>query len=121
MNPMERYNELKEKLCPIDNKIDDRVTVTVQMGICSQAAGVMEVMQALKDTVIRQGFNVSISKTGCGGFCAYEPMITIDRKGVKPVTYCRVTPEKAKVILSEYMLKNRIIESWTLNGKDVTL
>ncbi|NLO83793.1 MAG: (2Fe-2S) ferredoxin domain-containing protein [Clostridiales bacterium] len=123
MSSMEVYNRLRESILKALPRYDeDSINVVIQMGICSQAAGAVEVVKALEETIFHRGIrNVVITKTGCAGFCAYEPMVTIRRKGLKPVTYCRVTPEKARILLSEYVLKKRIIKSWTLMGEDVML
>ena len=123
MTPMERYLELKDRLIGLDTEDDgNEIRVVVQMGVCSQASGVLDVMDALMETISHKGLhNIRIEKTGCAGFCAYEPLLTLEKKGKKLVTYCRVTPEKVGVLLSEYALRDRIIEAWTLNGKEVLL
>ena len=123
MTSMEVYNRLKENVLKTKREYDEGyISIVIQLGICSQAAGAVEVVKALEEAIFHQGIqNVVITKTGCAGFCAYEPVVTIKRKGSKPVTYCRVTPEKARILVSEYALKGRIIESWTLMGKDVML
>jgi len=120
---MEKYLKLREEV--LDNRLkpgSDAIEVEVQESFCSRAAGVTGVIEALERTINAQKLeNVYISQTGCAGYCAYEPLITLRRKGREPVTYCRVTPERAEVLISEYALRNRIIEAWTLKGKDVVL
>jgi len=121
MTPIEAHAKLKEKILHSQEQ-EDLIRVVVQMGICSQAAGVLDVIKALEETIIHQNLeNVIIKKTGCAGFCAYEPLVTLQKKGCMPITYYRVTPEKAQILLSEYALRGGIIKPWTLNGKDVML
>jgi (2Fe-2S) ferredoxin len=124
MLAMEAYNTLKERVLnrKRESEKGECVTVVVQMGICSQAAGTLDVVKALEEAILHHGIrNVVITKTGCAGFCAYEPLVILRKKGRRPVTYCRVTPERARILLSEYVLKGRVIEAWTLNGKEVML
>jgi NADP-reducing hydrogenase subunit HndB len=121
--PMEAYTKLKERIMNLGKEENEaQIRIVVQVGICSQAAGVLDVIKALEEAMFHQGIeNTIIKKTGCAGFCAYEPLVTLEKIGCMPITYCRVTPERARILLSEYVLKGRIIESWTLNGKDVML
>jgi NADP-reducing hydrogenase subunit HndB len=86
------------------NAQDEKVSVIVQFGICSQAVGAADVLAALKQSVRDEGLeNVSISITGCMGSCSYEPIVIIKKDGREPVTYCRVAPRMARVILAEYV------------------
>jgi (2Fe-2S) ferredoxin len=124
MAPMQAYYAMKERAL---NRIreterEDLITVEVQMGICSQAAGMLDVIKAMEESILQQGMdNVELKKRGCAGFCAYEPLVVLKKRGYRPVTYCRVTPERARILLAEYVLNKRVIEAWTLNGKDVML
>lgn len=124
MTPMEAYMKLRERAVKdCENAGDeDTIEVSVQLGRCSQAAGVMEVIEVLEETIRHNNIkNVVIKKTGSMGFSSSEPIVTLSKKGQKPVTYCNVTPNRARVILSEFALRNTIIVPWTLCGKDVTL
>lgn len=124
MTPLEMYERIRHDvdqgtLVPPQ---EDAVMVTVQMGVCSQAAGALRVVKALEETAFRYGLSqVSLQQTGCQGACAYEPIVTVSRSGSAPVTYVRVTPEKARILLIEYAIKSRVIPSWTVIGKEVTL
>ena len=123
MTPMEYYNRLRDELAARrTDPEEDMIHVTVQLGICSQAAGALAVISALEEAVFHHSLEkISIEKRGCMGFCSHEPIVTISRRGSAPVSYVRVTPERARVLLSEYALKDRVILPWTLQGKDVTL
>lgn len=124
MTPLEMYERIRHgvdqgTLVPPQ---ENAVTVTVQMGVCSQAAGALRVVLALEETIFRYGLSqVRIQQTGCRGACAYEPIVTVSRIGSAPITYVRVTPEKARILLTEYAFKSRVIPSWTVGGKEVTL
>jgi (2Fe-2S) ferredoxin len=121
MTPMEIYLKMQEEILEMKAAVaEDEVYVTVQLGICSQAAGAREVLAALEDAAaVNSLANVRISSTGCAGMCSCEPLVTMRKGFRKPVTYCNVTPEQARVILPEYALRNTIVEPWTLSGRSV--
>ncbi len=124
MTPLEYYDRLRREVshegCVA--AVNNTISVSVQLGVCSQAAGALHVLKALENVVFHHGIpNVVIHRTGCQGSCSYEPIVTLSRQGEAPVTYVRVTPEKARILLMEYALNSRIIGSWTLIGKEVTL
>ena len=123
MTPMEYYNRLREELIGrIAGPNDDKIRVKVQLGVCSQAVGALDVISALEEAVYHHSLErISIEKSGCMGFCSHEPIVTISSRGRVPVSYVRVTPERAGIILTEYALMERVILPWTLDGKDVTL
>lgn len=122
MTTMESLIKVKKEVLRRGEYINkDGIEVVVQLGICSQAAGALDVIKALQDAVYDQNIrNVVFKKTGCAGFCSYEPIVIIRRMNGKPVTYVNVTPERARILLSEFALKRRIIRSWTLGGKEVS-
>lgn len=119
MTPMEMYLKMQEnavKHKTIDCKV--KVRVVVQLGRCSQAAGAQEVLNALKKVVLAENMeDVTVETTGCMGMCSLEPIVTIRKTGRKPVTYCRVTPEMARVALSQYVYRDSIIKPWILDGE----
>jgi (2Fe-2S) ferredoxin len=55
------------------------------------------------------------------GSCSYEPIVIIKKAGREPVTYCRVAPQMARVILAEYVKRDTIIKPWTLDGRGMFL
>lgn len=96
---------------------DEKIHATVQLSKCSQAVGAREVLAALRQSVMDEGLqNVVVDITGCMGLCGLEPIVIIKRKGKRPVTYCRVTPEMARVILVEYVHRGNIIKPLTLDA-----
>ena len=81
MTSMEVYNRLKENVLKTKREYDEGyISIVIQLGICSQAAGAVEVVKALEEAIFHQGKNVVITKTGCGILC-HEPVVTIKRKG----------------------------------------
>lgn len=83
MASMQAYYALRERAL---NRLqglekEDFITVEIHMGICSQAAGVLDVLKAMEEAIAHKNIsNVTIAKTGCAGFCAYEPLVILKKK-----------------------------------------
>jgi (2Fe-2S) ferredoxin len=119
MTPVEMYMRMRDNIPTCKTiECEDTIHVIVQLSMCSKAVGADKVLYALQKAVLDEGMkNVVVDTTGCMGSCCYEPIITIRRATKKPVTYCRVTPDMARVILAEYVLRDNIITPWTLDGR----
>jgi len=48
------------------------------------------------------------------GLCEYEPLVEVFVPGLPKTTYVRVTPEKARQIVSRHVLNAQMIGEWTL-------
>jgi len=70
------------------------------------------VLAALRHAIGRAGLEkeVQIVQTGCRGFCAMGPVVMIFPEGV---FYCLVTPEDAETLVTETLLKGRVVERLT--------
>jgi len=74
-----------------------------------RAYGAGEVREALVAEVKRKGMTreVEVRATGCHGFCAKAPVISIEPAGIQ---YQEVSPEDAPEIVDLTLAKNRFIE-----------
>lgn len=83
--------------------------VIVGMGTCGIGAGARDVMAALLDELSKKGINdVEVTQTGCGGYCEYEPLITVvDERG--QVMYGKVTPDDARKIVKSHLIEGNIL------------
>ncbi len=112
---IEELKKIREKMQKeIDLRTGEKaVKVVVGMGTCGIAAGARPVMAAIKDELSRQNAeNVTVTQSGCAGFCAQEPLVDVFRPGEKKVTYGKVTAEKARRIVSEHVLKGRVVSDF---------
>jgi len=124
MTSMKVYEELamEAKNAYLQEKMNNQATIQirVQLGICSMSVEAREVYSVFRDLATVQGQGeVVITKTGCAGLCSLEPLVEIRKPGQKPIVYCRVTPEKARLIFLNHIKRNQVIVPWTLSGKDV--
>ena len=90
-------------------------TVLVCAGGACISAGEKSVKQVLEDEIKKYGLDevVRIVETGCIGSCTLGPIVVVYPEGV---FYKKVTPESAKKIVEEHLLKGRIVEELLYQG-----
>jgi NADP-reducing hydrogenase subunit HndB len=83
--------------------------VIVGMGTCGIGAGARDVMAALLDELSKRGVHdVEVTQTGCGGYCEYEPLVTVvEERG--QVMYGKVTPDDAREIVRSHLIEGNIL------------
>ncbi len=92
-----------------------RAKVTVHMGTCGIAAGAREIMTTLMDEIAQSRVEDVITTTsGCAGFCAREPMVTVEILNKPPVKYGDLTAEKMKEIFKEHIVGGNAVEKYAL-------
>ncbi len=93
----------------------NRVKITVHMGTCGIAAGARDIMSALIGEIEQSKIEDVITTTsGCAGFCAREPMATVEILNQPPVKYGNLTPDKIRKILTEHVVGGKPIEEYAL-------
>lgn len=85
-----------------------RAHVLVCAGTCCTSGGSLKVIAKFKDEVKAAGLEkeVAVVETGCQGFCEHGPLVIIYPEGT---FYTHVTPEDVPEIVSEHLLKGRIV------------
>ena len=48
--------------------------------------------------------------------CTYEPIVEIYTPDKEKVTYIHVDPDKAKKIVSEHLVNNRVVKEYTIGS-----
>ena len=83
----------------------NEIRIVVGMATCGIAAGARPVLNTLVEEVEKQGVSekATVSQTGCIGICRLEPIVEVFEVGKEKVTYVKMTPEKAKQIVSEHI------------------
>ena len=86
----------------------ERTRVNICMTGC-RAYGAAEVRDALVREIDAKGLSskVEIRSTGCHGFCAKAPVLSVEPLGVQ---YQEVTPEDAPEIVSKTILESKLID-----------
>ena len=73
--------------------------IGVGMGTCGIGNGAREVFDAIKDALENQGVDAQLTKLGCFGFCAAEPLVNIHLPGFPLIVLGRVRPQDAIAIV----------------------
>ena len=85
--------------------------VIVAMGTCGIAAGARDAMKAILDTIESESLTgIVVSQTGCIGLCEREPIVQVVIGDQPKVTYGKVTPEIARRIMNEHVVKGNIVQ-----------
>ena len=96
------------------------VRVVVGMATCGIAAGARPVLNAFVEEVNKQGLyeTVSVSQTGCIGFCQLEPIVEIHEAGKEKVTYIKMTPDKVAEIVEKHLKGGNVVTEYTVANAD---
>ena len=93
------------------------VRVVVGMATCGIAAGARPVLNALVEEVNNQGLyeRVTVSQTGCVGFCQLEPIVEVYEPGKEKITYIKMTAEKAKEVVEKHLKGGEVVTEYTVS------
>ncbi|MFZ5821669.1 MAG: (2Fe-2S) ferredoxin domain-containing protein [Chloroflexota bacterium] len=92
-----------------------RFHLRVGLGSCSIAAGAQDTLDALTHMVAAEELEqVLVTKTGCIGQCALEPIVQVQERDKPPITYGKVTPDIARRILKEHIGSGMVVQQYTI-------
>ncbi|MBE9506669.1 MAG: NADH-quinone oxidoreductase subunit J/K, partial [Chloroflexi bacterium] len=91
-----------EKLCTEGLSIlyPSKPRISVGMATCGLATGATAVYDALRDEATARGLDLTLIATGCIGYCQQEPLVDVALPGHGRVLYARVTPERARELVT---------------------
>ena len=92
------------------------VRVVVGMATCGIAAGARPVLNAFVEEINNGGLasKVTVTQTGCIGFCQLEPIVEIYEPGKEKVTYVKMTAEKAKTVVEKHLKGGNVVKEFTV-------
>ena len=93
------------------------VRVVVGMATCGIAAGARPVLNAFVEEVSNAGLTdkVTVSQTGCVGYCQLEPIVEIHEAGKDKVTYIHMTAEKAREVVEKHLKGGKVVSEYTVS------
>ena len=114
---IEDLNKIKEK--GLKKILPDKPRIAIGMGTCGLGNGAGEVFEAFSKALAKRKIPALLTKVGCFGFCAQEPLVNITLPALPLVILNRVLPEDADAIVKD-LANNTInpkralckIESW---------
>ncbi len=92
------------------------IRVVVGMATCGIAAGARPVLNAFVEEVNNADLadKVSVTQTGCAGFCQLEPIVEIYEAGKEKVTYIKMTADKAKEVVEKHLKGGNVVTEYTV-------
>jgi (2Fe-2S) ferredoxin len=91
--------------------------VFVGMGTCGIAVGAREAMKAILDTIETENLTgIAVTQTGCIGLCEREPIVQVVIGDQPRVTYGKVTPEVARRIMIEHVVKGNVVDHHVISA-----
>ncbi|HBM76372.1 MAG TPA: ferredoxin, partial [Clostridiaceae bacterium] len=93
--------------------------IVVGMATCGIAAGARPVLHAIMDEVKDNNLSdVVVAQTGCIGICRLEPIVEVYKPGEEKVTYVRMTPEKARRVVREHVMLDKVVSEYTIGSEE---
>lgn len=94
-----------------------KTEIIVGMGTVGIAAGARETLKAILDFVDHNNLeDIIIRQTGNIGIDSFEPVVQVILPEAEKVTYGRVTPEIAKIIMEEHVVKGCVCTDYIVEG-----
>jgi NADP-reducing hydrogenase subunit HndB len=123
MKSLAELKEIREKMqgqIGLRGEDSTQTRVVVGMATCGIASGARPVLNELSNIVQEKGLkDVVVTQTGCIGLCQYEPIVEIFEPGKDKVTYIKMTPEKAKDIVEQHLMRGQIVTDYTLSSTNL--
>jgi NADP-reducing hydrogenase subunit HndB len=123
MKSLAELKEIREKMqgqIGLRGEDSSQTRVVVGMATCGIASGARPVLTELSNIVQEKGLkDVVVTQTGCIGLCQYEPIVEIFEPGKDKVTYIKMTPEKAKDIVEQHLMRGQIVTDYTLSSTNL--
>lgn len=93
----------------LEKRDQSRTCISICGGTGCRAAGAEEILEAFYEEIEKRELQlqVELKETGCHGFCEQGPIAVI---GPKKIFYRQLKPEDVPEIISETVLKGKIIE-----------
>jgi NADP-reducing hydrogenase subunit HndB len=96
--------------------------IRIGMASCSIAAGANDTLQAIKHQIAAESIpgvsadQICITQVGCLGLCSLEPIVQIQVADQPLVTYGKVTPAVAYLILRDHIGKGLIAQEHVIQN-----
>lgn len=99
-----------------DNKDAEQETrIVVGMATCGISAGARPVFNTLVDEVAQRNLkNVKVTRSGCLGMCAMEPIVEVFVPGQEKVTYVHIDPDKARNIIASHIVNGNVCTDYMI-------
>jgi len=115
INSLAELSKVKEAACKALTLKDGQTVLAVGAATCGIAAGAKDVMDALSKAITEKRLeDVSVTGTGCLGFCFAEPLVEVRQANKEPIRYANVDEQLAKQIVEQHVAQGILIEKSVL-------
>ncbi len=85
--------------------------IVVGMGTVGIAAGARETLKAILEVIEQKGLtDIIVRQTGNIGLDSWEPVVQVTIGEEPRVTYGKVDPDTARLIMEEHIIKSKIVK-----------
>jgi len=84
----------------------DKPRILVGTATCGRASGAGAVIEAIDNELRERHIDAIITQVGCIGLCYAEPLVDIIKPGRPRICYGSVTPEMARELIEDYLVKD---------------
>jgi NADH-quinone oxidoreductase subunit F len=85
---------------------DQAPLILVGTATCGRAAGALDVLQAIKETVKKKNLNCLLYEVGCMGHCYAEPLVILRKPGYPSICYGHVNPVLAENLIHNFFFND---------------
>jgi len=115
----QKYTALKDEAEKRLSEWDDGTPrFHVGMATCGRAAGALETVAALEETLKERNINARIVPVGCIGHCYAEPLVIAHNPGFPPIAYYEVTPGKARLLVKSFLERGDPLFEYVLGAME---
>src|SRR4030042_4038876 len=120
---MSKYQQLRKRAQSKWEAVRSSKIPVIYLGTASwgRAAGALDVMEAIQQTLEKNHLEAHIVTVGCIGPCHLEPIMDIALPGKARISYGNVPPKKVRTILESYLIQGDPVRKLVLgqlrNGK----
>lgn len=91
--------------------------IIVGMGTVGIAAGARETLKAILDYIEQNNLSdILVRQTGNIGLDSFEPIVQVVIGENDKVTYGRVSPDAARLIMKEHVLNGQVVKAYKIEG-----
>ena len=98
------FEEIRKRAVAQWETLKNGVHILVGTATCGRAAGALDVIDAFKNELARQGIDVPIIQVGCIGLCYAEPLVIISKPESLRIVYHNITPDLVPRLIEGYII-----------------
>ena len=96
------FEEIRTRANARWEAVEKGVHVLVGTATCGRAAGALDVIDAFKNELARQGVDLPIIQVGCIGLCYAEPLVIISKPELR-IAYHNISPDLVPRLVEGYI------------------